>query len=148
MGQMIARGCGLLAAALAAAGCGSSSGTVPVRGAVKLDGQPLVGVSVTFVAQGNGGRDAYGSTDANGAFELTTFQPRDGALPGQYKVVILPTGEEGGSTPFDEPGKPEPRPKPKSKRPQVPVKYTVPGQTPLTQEVPSKAEVVIELSSK
>ncbi|HJZ53606.1 MAG TPA: hypothetical protein VKE74_01525, partial [Gemmataceae bacterium] len=95
-----------------------------------------------------GGRDAFGSTDASGVFELTTFKPGDGALPGKYKVVIQPPGEEGGSTPFDDPDKPAPPPKPKSTRPRVPVKYTAVGQTPLTQQVPPSGEVVFDLQTK
>lgn len=148
MNRVIGRVCGFLAAALAAAGCGSGSGMVPVRGVVKLDGQPLAGVSVTFVAQDPGGRDAYGSTDPKGEFSLTTSQPSDGVLPGQYKVVILPTGEEGGASPFDEPGKPAPRPKAKSSKLQVPAKYMAPAQTPLSQRIPPDGDIVIELSTK
>ena len=85
-----------LAAVLAAAGCGRGSGPVPLRGVVKLDGQPVANAAVVFVAQTPGGRDAYGSTDANGAFRLTTTKPDDGALPGKYKVVIQPAGPGGG----------------------------------------------------
>ena len=65
-----------LAAVLAAAGCGGGSGPVPVRGVVKLDGQPVANAAVVFVPQTPGGREAYGSTDANGAFRLTTIEAR------------------------------------------------------------------------
>jgi Carboxypeptidase regulatory-like domain len=138
----------ILAAVLAAAGCGGGSGTVLVRGVVKLDGQPVANASVVFVAQTPGGRDAYGSTNANGEFRLTTTNPDDGALPGKYKVVIQSAGEDGGSTPFDDTGK-LPAARPKAPRgPRVPAKYTSVGQTPLTQEVPPSGEVVFDLQSK
>ena len=148
MGRTISRGCGLLAVLLATAGCGGGSGPVPVRGVVKLDGKPVANAAVTFVAQDPGGRDAHGSTDANGAFELSTHKPNDGALPGKYKVVITPPGEEGGSTPFDDPGKPAAAAKPKPAGPRIPQKYTLAGQTPLTQDVPPTGDVVIDLQSK
>ena len=110
--RTVCRGCGVLAVVWAAAGCGGEPGPVPVRGVVKLDGQPVANAAVVFVAQAPGGRDAYGSTDAAGAFKLTTAKP---------------TAAKG---------------------PRIPVKYTVAGQTPLTQEVPAKGDVAIELSSK
>src|SRR5262245_18076613 len=106
MPRPICRHLVMLAAVLAAAGCGQGSGPVPVRGVVKLDGQPVANAAVVFVAQAPGGRDAYGSTDANGVFRLTTTSPDDGALRGKYKVVIQPAGPGGGSTPFDDTGKP------------------------------------------
>jgi hypothetical protein len=116
---------------------------------VKLDGQPVANAAVIFIAQDPGGRDAYGSTNENGEFELSTTKPGDGVMPGKYKVVIQPPGEAGSSTPFDDPEKPAAPAKPKApQRARIPEKYTVPGQTPLTQEVPPKGDVVIELQSK
>jgi hypothetical protein len=133
---------------LAAVGCGSKSGAVPVSGVVKLDGQPLTSAAVSFIAQEPGGRDAHGSTDATGAFRLTTFDPGDGALPGKYKVVIQPAGEGGGATPFDDPSKPAPRAAPKAPRgPKLPAKYTRVDQTVLTQDVPASGPVLFELQS-
>jgi hypothetical protein len=137
-----------LAAVLAAVGCGAGSGPVPVRGVVKLDGQPVANASVVFIPETSGGREAYGSTDANGAFRLTTTKPDDGALPGKYKVVIQPPAPAGGSTPFDEPGK-APVAVPKAPTgPRIPLKYTVAGQTPLTQDVPPSGDVLFDLQSK
>jgi hypothetical protein len=68
------------------AGCGEPSiGTVPVTGTVKVDGQPMEGVSITFHPDGSG-RAASGKSDAQGNFKLTTIIAGDGALPGKYKV--------------------------------------------------------------
>src|SRR5262245_4436516 len=79
---------GLLGAlALAGGGCGGS-GTVKVRGTVTLDGKPLSGAMVTFVPAEEKGRAASGATQADGSFRLTTFKPDDGALPGDYKVMV------------------------------------------------------------
>src|SRR3954471_13910998 len=71
-----------------AVGCGSAK-TTPVEGVVLLDGKPLAGASIQFVPQG-AGRDATGETDKDGQFVMSTFQSRDGMLPGNYKVVISP----------------------------------------------------------
>src|SRR5216684_4515847 len=79
-------------AVLTSAGCGGS-GTVSVKGVVTLDGVPLSKAAVSFVPLGEG-RPAYGQTDANGNFRLTTFRTDDGALPGEYKVIIGEEGEE------------------------------------------------------
>ena len=138
----------ILAALPAAAGCGGGSGPTPVRGFVKLDGKPVANAAVVFIAQTPNGRDAYASTNANGEFRLTTTNPDDGALPGKYKVVIQPAGEGGGATPFDDPAKP-PAASPKAASgPRIPTKYTVVGQTPLTQDVPPSGPVVFDLQSK
>jgi hypothetical protein len=134
---------------LLSAGCGGGKGTVPVKGTVKLDGKPLARATVLFVAQTPGGRDATGSTDANGVFRLTTFEPGDGALPGNYKVVIQPTAEADGGPPaatIEEAQQAKPRPKAKTAA--VPAKYTQPNQTTLTQDVPPNGEVVFDLQTK
>ena len=73
---------------IALAGCGREATTNPVHGTVTLDGRPLARATVQFLAQDPGGRDALGTTDANGLFRLSTFKPRDGALAGKYKVVV------------------------------------------------------------
>src|SRR5437870_1727476 len=77
-----------LLAAISLAGCGGSR-TSPVEGTVLLDGKPVAGASIQFIAQGKG-RDATGQTDGSGQFAMSTFKPRDGVLPGSYKVVIAP----------------------------------------------------------
>ncbi len=68
-------------------GCGSDSGTVPVKGKILLDGAPLPGASISFVPQGTG-RQATGTTDDQGMFTLSTIDPKDGAMPGTYKVIL------------------------------------------------------------
>jgi hypothetical protein len=132
-------------------GC-TRSGLAPVRGVVKLDGMPLAGASVLFLAQDDGGRDARGGTDAEGVFRLSTFQPNDGALPGKYKVVVqLPAPTRTGGTAAPSPlaaqraanaGSPE--------RPAilVPAKYSQPDQTILVQQIPAAGDVLLELQSR
>jgi hypothetical protein len=149
---------------LAAAGCGGKYTPVPVSGVVTLDGKPVEGAVVTFYAIGDAkeGRQAQGETDKNGAFSLTTLKEGDGALPGEYKVVInkfvptrpnlkipnfpdTPDGkaarddfmyrnfEEKGIPPF---------------KTALPAKYADSNSTPLTCTVTGKTEVTFELTSK
>jgi hypothetical protein len=59
---------------------------VAVTGTVTLAGQPVEGADVVFMSQQ--GQLASGQTDAQGGFRLMTFQPGDGAVPGDYTVGI------------------------------------------------------------
>lgn len=139
---------------LIAAGCRNDSGTVPVAGVLKLDGQPLKEASIHFVPQGSG-RDATGTTDANGKFTMSTYEPRDGALPGSYKVVITPfvaaeASPVGASSEDAMTAASAAAAKQKGKPTdtQMPQSYTRLDQTPLMQEVPPKSEIVIDIKSK
>jgi len=137
-----------LVVAMTLAGCGGSR-TSPVEGTVLLEGKPVAGASIQFIAQGKG-RDATGQTDASGQFTMSTFKPRDGVLPGTYKVVISPptgpidtahyaSAEEAMAAASKSP------PKKNSDKPSFPEKYSRPDQTPLTQDVPAGKKVVFEL---
>src|SRR5947208_10478634 len=72
---------------LSSAGCGNR-GLGKVEGVVTLDGAPLSGATVSFMPVGEG-RAASGLTDGNGYFQLTTFRTDDGALPGDYRVIVV-----------------------------------------------------------
>lgn len=79
--------------ALVLAGCGQSRSHVPVTGTVKYgDGTVPQGdiSSVTFQPSSPlpGAKGAAGNIGPDGAFELRTVKPGDGALPGDYKVTI------------------------------------------------------------
>lgn len=63
--------------------------TTPVAGQVTFKKQPLKGVGVCFVPKAKG-RPAIGVTDENGHYQLKTFEPNDGAVPGEYGVSVLP----------------------------------------------------------
>jgi hypothetical protein len=142
---------GLLLVLTAAAGCGGG-GTVPFRGTVKLDGRPLEHATVYFIAQEPGGRDALGSTDAEGEFRLSTFKPGDGAFPGRYKVVVqlaapVDTGVVA-ATPAEafqasggggKPGRPAVT---------LPPRYSRAEETVLVEDVPAEGSVVFELQSE
>jgi hypothetical protein len=144
--RLLYSGCVLLAGMLV--GCGSAK-TTPVEGVVLLDGKPLAGASIQFVPQGTG-RDATGETDKSGQFMMSTFKPRDGMLPGSYKVVISPptgtadpvqykSAEEAMAAAAKAAAKKD------SSAPAFPQKYARADQTPLMQEVPVKGKIRFEL---
>jgi hypothetical protein len=134
---------------IGAAGCGNSR-TSPVEGVVFLDGQPLANASVHFVPNETG-RDATGTTNERGEFVMSTFNPRDGVVPGSYKVVISPAVGEADTRRYESAADAmaaasQATPAPKSTFPQ---KYTLASETPLTQEVPiGKDKLRLELTSK
>ncbi|PQO27737.1 carboxypeptidase-like regulatory domain-containing protein [Blastopirellula marina] len=88
---------GLLAMLLGLAcvwGCSDSSPKVPGRsltvkasGTVTMNGKPVDGATVMFNSE-QLNLTAYGKTDTNGYFELTTYESEDGAPVGHYRVVI------------------------------------------------------------
>jgi hypothetical protein len=61
-----------------------------------LDGKAIEGAQVVFQPK-TGGQAASGTTDAQGKFQLTTFNPQDGAVVGSYAVTISKV--EGASGP-------------------------------------------------
>jgi hypothetical protein len=60
---------------------------VPVTGHVLLDDAPLEGATVNFYSETED-LTAYGLTDANGRFRLTTYEANDGAVPGKHRVTV------------------------------------------------------------
>lgn len=82
-------------------GCGGDSGfpkTYPVTGKVTVSGKAIEGALVTF-QRDSGKENAIGTTDKNGEFTLTMFQPGDGAVPGQYRIAVTkPTPGTTSST--------------------------------------------------
>lgn len=78
------------------AGCGATGDRMfPARGLVTYaDGQPVTGemATVVFVPDNESSNPAAGSAsgtiESDGSFELMTHQPSDGALPGDYRVVL------------------------------------------------------------
>lgn len=89
--------CALFLCALLAAqsGCGPSGPTtVPVKGSVTKDGQPLALVVVTLMGT-DGDYVPTGETDSSGNFEIALAPSgKKGAAPGKYKVILA-----GGGTP-------------------------------------------------
>src|SRR5262249_38080710 len=107
------------------------------------------------------GRPAVGSTDKSGSFRLNTLGNDDGALPGEYKVVIIkwvPSDPNLKVPNF--PDTPEGRAKREdflyrhygeNKSPiknALPARYGNPDTTPLSCSVTGKKTVKFEMASK
>jgi hypothetical protein len=79
-------------------GCGSDSGqfigsTVPVKGKAMYKGKPLTQGEILFEPD-SGGREAHGSIQPDGSFELTTYKQNDGAVPGTHRVAVSGTSKK------------------------------------------------------
>jgi hypothetical protein len=78
--------------------CNSHPATVPVTGTVKFeDGTPLAGGTVEFrnvttdiAKQIN----ARGEIGPDGKYQLTSFEPNDGAIAGEHQVCVFPPAQE------------------------------------------------------
>jgi hypothetical protein len=79
----------------AAVGCNQSKYDVtPVSGIVKVANQPLAGAKVLFApvakeGSAEGGKPAFGRTESDGSFHLSTYQDGDGAIVGEHWVTIF-----------------------------------------------------------
>jgi hypothetical protein len=121
---------------LLAPGCGDSSGvgkTLPVRGKITLNNEPLVAESTVVLfkpdaARGNSSPfEPAGSVDAEGNYTLVT-KGRSGAPPGWYKVIVTAAEAPKG----DPKGPRRQRPLPRSL---VPARYGQAKTTDLAIEV-------------
>ena len=84
------------------AGCGEDGPELgTVTGVVTLDGKPAQGLTIRFVPQKEGASPSYGSTDAEGRYELFFTMDKAGAVPGTHSVEIEPPEQA-----VDEDGKP------------------------------------------
>jgi len=142
------------------ASCNSKDQPIPIKGTVMLDGKPVAGAAVRFTPGQGGGRPAFGATQEDGSYRLTTVQPEDGALPGEYIVTILweaPTppvvrpGAEGPSRAQMQKAQQDYQEKMKrlGKGPVIPEVYGDPVNSPLRQKVPPPdGQANFALSSK
>jgi hypothetical protein len=147
---------GVLAAVLvlSQSGCGGKYKPVPVEGIVTLDGKPVEAATVLFFREGGAGRPASGLTDAQGIFHMTTFREDDGALPGDYRVVV--TKSPGREAPTDErPGEDKEAAEhhrgiigiENRKKTVLPSAYGDESTTMLRCRVPADGRVTVELQS-
>jgi hypothetical protein len=60
---------------------------------VTYRGQPVAGAAISFLAP-KSPRIASGETDAQGRFQLTTFEPNDGAVLGTHVVTVYKPAEK------------------------------------------------------
>lgn len=85
----------LLSAALLQVGCsGDRPKLALVTGVVTYNGAPVSGASVSFSSD-VAPRNAVGTTDASGKYQLTTYEANDGAILGDYKVTVFKADSTG-----------------------------------------------------
>jgi hypothetical protein len=91
---------------VACAGCSKDEGRIavyPVSGRILVRGAPAAGAQVIFYPVSEELRKPgmpipEAMTDANGEYQLRSYEPNDGAPAGQFNVTILwaPAGATGG----------------------------------------------------
>jgi len=90
---MTARLIPVVALAAVLVGCGSEGRpkTAPVSGRAVVNGKAVEGLSLAFhpINQPNNTVAGTARTRADGAFEVTSFLPSDGAPPGEYAVTVI-----------------------------------------------------------
>jgi len=80
----------LLVALVCVLGCSQQyPATSPVTGVLTVDGVPYPNVVITYASK-TGNPSAIGKTDAEGKYTLTSFKPKDGAMPGECVVLLIP----------------------------------------------------------
>ncbi|WP_254513425.1 hypothetical protein [Anatilimnocola floriformis] len=92
-------------------GCDNKVKTYPVTGTVKFtDGKPLAGGTVEFRSVNSDVAkqvNARGEIGADGKYQLTTFNPNDGAIAGEHQVCVFPPSRD---TPGNFSSEPPPSP--------------------------------------
>jgi hypothetical protein len=132
-------------------GCGGAKPNKVEGKVVFTNGQPVKAAMVTFVPKDKeNGKSATGLTDDEGKFYLTTSNDGDGALPGEYKVVISQNKKAISQQPQQPSGDTREMYKkwlkenkdkkdkiPADDKGDIPDQYTVEEATPLKWTVPS-----------
>lgn len=145
----------LIGLCLASAGCAGDKKpqwqrprVVHAGGLVLFQGQPLEGALVTFTND-ELSASAFGRTDAQGRFTLTTFELGDGAVAGKHSVSVSKV--QVANQVVDKSAAPTWRNAHTSSQPQprwlIPRRYGNPTTSGLTAQVPENgsSEIYLEL---
>lgn len=139
MSHRIARLLPYFFAATFAAGCGSSDNVTvyPVKGKITFNGKPMVGSgAISLIPTDNqSGAVAGGEIKEDGTYELTTYKPGDGSMPGNFRVLIHQEVFQEGQNTEDgaAPAAGVPPPVPEADR--IPEIYSHPMNSPLTMKI-------------
>lgn len=122
-------------AAVCLLGCGGGGSSAnrlpvfPVHGKVTYKGQPVVGADVTFTSE-ESKKSAFGRTDDEGEYRLTTYSGNDGAVEGKQSVMIMKSLPPVATAPVADTESPEyippgfgPAPPPEPPKNEIPAKY-------------------------
>ena len=115
-------------------------------GIVLLDGQPCADAVVTFFSDTNP-ISATGRTNAEGKFQLTTYNDGDGAVEGAHKITVVKREFVEEKTKYDSVNERSVALIPKEL---LPKKYMTPASSGITHNVAKSGsnEFKIELQSK
>ncbi len=136
-------------ASLLTTGCGGGPeddrpARTAVSGTVTHNGEPVDEAVIAFVpVDQTAGRNANGRTNAEGVFQMGTFEGTDGVVPGEYKVMItkFETSETPEALPEDDPNyDPNPKPQPPPEN-LLPEKYASAENSGLTVTVEDGNEI-------
>lgn len=116
-------------------GCGPKfPKTAIVRGKVTYKGKPVPNGTVNFIpGGGTNAKDAQGEIQPDGTYSLTSFRPGDGAIPGNYTVMIIAMQDQANRLPEDRSPLPPPI---------VPIKYTSLATSDLKATVEDKENTI------
>lgn len=114
------------------AGCGGSDGPemAKVTGKVTYQGKPLTKGTISFVSTDPSRSNANSVIGPDGSYSLQTTNPGDGAVVGDYKIVVSDVDPNSLNTPA--PGEPV-----KKQERLIPEKYENPDASGLTRKVVS-----------
>jgi len=112
--------------------------TYRVQGVVTYNGNPVEEATVVFNSPTEN-RAASATTDAQGRFNLTTFEPGDGAVAGKHQVLITKIRVDRGP-----PRDPESTPPPPKEISLLPAKYGKFQTSGLSADVTASGENRIE----
>lgn len=90
---------------LTCAACGGPPGLpnmVPIRGTVSYNGKMLTEGTVIYAPTAADGRQARGTIQPDGSFQLTTLRSEDGAQQGEYRIVVIALEPHPGEPPSRE----------------------------------------------
>lgn len=126
--------------------------TYKSTGIVTLDGSPVERASITFHPR-DGQTPANGTTDANGVYELSSFNAGDGAEPGSYGISIqkfpaIQIDSAPGGIPFDESMNTDAPPDPSldaDPKNELPERYSTSEESGLSATVSADGENVFNL---
>ncbi|QDT65751.1 hypothetical protein [Calycomorphotria hydatis] len=95
----------MLCLVVLALGCGASEDegklpVVPASGTITVPGMETAGLTLLFLPADTTNTNAWSTVGADGRFDISTYDPGDGAAVGKYKVII--SGGEG-PLPEDDP---------------------------------------------
>ncbi len=141
---------GAVVAVTCSVGCNSSEQanypkTYPVSGIVTHKGSPVEGATVMFMGSGQDSKGAVGRTDASGRYELTTFVPGDGALPGSYQIVVTKIQVSETEEDVTASGSGDREPTSSPAKDLLPAKFKNPNASGLSAAVSETAENVVNL---